>query len=231
MPFFDGLFDGAIYLAQPNDPATAAPGAENPFDSLVAVYLVAKLPVRGVLIQVAGKIAPNPTTGNLVATFDGLPQLAYTDLEMTFRPGQRAFLITPPRCGAPATRIQMTPWAVGPAEASASTPSAIETGVENGPCPTAAVPPFTPGAVAGGVNSNVGSYTPYFIHLSRGDAEQEITSYSRTKRGYAETASPSCPEASQVGRTLRATGSAPPSPTLPAGSTSPVHTTGSRSRW
>ena len=40
------------------------------------------------------------------------------------------------------------------------------------------MPPFAPGAVAGGVNANVGSYTPYYVHLSRKDTEQEITSYS-----------------------------------------------------
>ena len=80
--------------------------------------------------------------------------------------------------------------------------------------------------MAGGVNSNVGSYTPYFVHLSRKDTEQEITSYSlvlpkgitgklagipfcpeaaieaaRSPQGFDETASPSCPAASQVGRT------------------------------
>ena len=35
---------GAIFLAEPDDPATAAAGAENPFDSLLALYLVAKSP-------------------------------------------------------------------------------------------------------------------------------------------------------------------------------------------
>jgi len=76
------------------------------------------------------------------------------------------------------------------------------------------------------VNANVGSYTPYYVHLSREDTEQEITSYSlvlpkgitgkiagipfcpdaaieaaRHRLGVDETASPSCPAASQVGRT------------------------------
>ena len=82
-------------------------------------------------------------------------------------------------------------------------------------------------AITGGVNSNVNSYTPYFVRISRKDTEQEITSYSldlpkgitgklagipfcpeaaiaaaRVRRGFDETAAPSCPQASQVGRTL-----------------------------
>jgi hypothetical protein len=232
-PLFDGFFDGAIYLAQPDNPATGASGAENPFDSLIAVYLIAKHPDRGVLIKVAGKVEPNLSTGNLTATFDGLPQLPYTDLQVNFRPGQRAFLVSPAFCGAATTQIQMTAWANS---TTTNTPSnsTVDSGIDNGPCPTGATPPFSPEAVTGGVNSNVGSYTPYFIRLSRKDTEQEITSYSlelpkgitgklagipfcpeaaiaaaRTRQGFDETANPSCPTASQVGRTLTGYGVGP----------------------
>ncbi len=108
-PLFSGILDGAIYLAQPDDPATSTPGAENPFDTLVAVYLVARLQERGVLVKLAGKIVPDPGTGTLTATFDGLPELPYTNLNLTFRTGQRAFLITPPACGAATTQDRDDP--------------------------------------------------------------------------------------------------------------------------
>lgn len=226
-PLFEGEWlEGAVYLAAPDEPTTATPGAENPFDSLLALYLVTKLPRRGLLVKVAGRIVAEPTTGNLTAVFDGLPQLPYTDLELNLRPGQRAFLVSPPACGAAISQVQLTPWALGPPDADVSTPSQIETGFDNGPCPTGATLPFAPDAVTGGVNAHVGAYTPYFVRLSRKDNEQEITSYSlilpkgitgklagipfcpeaaiaaaRAKRGFAETANPSCPQASQVGRT------------------------------
>jgi hypothetical protein len=225
-PLFDDWFEGAIYLAQPDHPATAAPGAENPFDSLVAVYLIAKHPERGVLIKVAGKIVPDLGTGDLTAIFDNLPQLPYTDLELNFRAGQRSFLISPAACGTATTGSQMTPWSGTPGKVIL-TSAPITTGIGGGPCPPPGAPPFAPEAIAGGVNSNVGSYTPYFIRLSRKDTEQEITSYSlvlpkgitgklagipfcpdaaieaaRTRQGAEETADPSCPAASQVGRTL-----------------------------
>ena len=224
-PFFDGLLDGAIYLAQPDDPATGAPGAENPFDSLIAVYLVAKLPERGVLVKVAGKIVADPVSGQLTATFDGLPQLPYTDLDLDFRAGQRAFLVTPATCGVATTHIDLFPW-TATTHAVATTTSPISAGINGGPCPSG-TPPFAPGVVAGGFNSNVNSYTPYSVHLKRKDDEQEITSYSlvlpkgitgklagipfcpeaaiaaaRNRRGTAETAHPSCPGASRVGRTV-----------------------------
>jgi hypothetical protein len=223
-PLFDGIVDGSIYLAAPY---------ENPFGSLVAVYLVAKLPERGVLVKLAGRIEPDLGTGNLVATFDGLPQLPYTDLDLTFRTGQRAFLITPPACGAAVTTTDSSPWALalspGHTTTSPFTPvrtttaTQITSGIGGGPCPQGA-PPFDPAVVAGGVNSNVNSYTPYFIHIARQDTEQELTSYSlvlpegitgklagipfcpdaaieaaRARRGVAEEQSPSCPAASEVG--------------------------------
>lgn len=210
-------FNGAMYLATPYD---------NPFNSLVAVYLVAKLPQRGIQVKLAGRIDPDPITGDLVATFDSLPQIPYSDLEMTFRAGQRSFLMTPSSCGPAVTSVTMTPWAEGVIPHTDSNGSVIESGVEGGPCLSGRTPPFSPTAVAGGVNSSVGSYTPYFIHLTRKDSEQEITSYSlvlpkgvagklagipfcsdaaiaaaRSRSGTEETLSPSCPATSRVGGT------------------------------
>jgi DNA-binding beta-propeller fold protein YncE len=229
VPFYQGFLDGSIYLAEPDNQATSAPGAENPFDSLVAAYLVAKSAQRGILVRVAGEIVTDPTTGNLVASFDRLPQLPYTDVDVDFHPGQRSILVSPPACGLAASRIQVTPWAgtaSAPLASVESTNWPIESGIDGGRCPDGRTPPFAPGAVTGGVNSNVGSYTPYFVHLIRKDNEQEITSYSltlpkgitgrlagipfcpdaaiaaaRAKQGFEEIADPSCPAASQVGRT------------------------------
>lgn len=224
---FDGTFEGTIYLATPDDPRTFAPGAENPFDSLVAVYLVAKLPARGVEVKLPGLISPDPQTGNLVAIFDGLPQIPYTQLDVNFRTGQRSFLITPPACGPARTEIEISAWAAELPPSRSTSVSPINTGVGAGPCPPPGVPPFAPDAVAGALNSSTNYYTPFFVHLTRRDTEQEITSYSlnlpkgitgklagipfcpepaiaaaRANLGYAETAAPSCPAASQVGRTL-----------------------------
>jgi hypothetical protein len=226
-PLYREWIDGGIYLAQGDDPRTSAPGAENPFDALIAVYLIAKSPERGILVKVAGQIDPDQQSGSLSASFDSLPQLPYTDLEVNFRSGQRAPLITPPFCGQAKSLIALSPWSVGLKALSASNSSEIKTGIEAGPCPSGDTPPFAPDAIAGGVNSNVNSYTPYFVHLIRKDTEQEITSYSldlpkgivgklagipfctdqaiaaaRANRGVSETNNPSCPAASQVGRTL-----------------------------
>jgi hypothetical protein len=224
-PLFDDVMNGAVYLAEPDDPATAAPGTENPFDSLIAIYLLAKAPQRGVMVKLAGKLVPNPVDGTLTATFDGLPQIPYTELEIAFRSGQRSFLITPPRCGYVPTQMEILPWG-NALPYNALSYTLLKTGIGGGPCPSG-TPPFAPGVTSGAVNSNVNAFTPYFVRISRQDQEQEITSFSlvlpkgvtgklagvarcseaaiaaaRTRRGFAEAANPSCPAASQVGRTL-----------------------------
>ncbi len=215
LPYYTKRLRGAIYLAQPH---------QNPFGSLLAVYLVAKSADRGILIEAPGRLSPDGE-GTITATFDNLPQLPYSDLEVNFRSGQRAPLVSPPHCGNAASKLILTPWASEVPDRVLDTNSPIEQGSESGPCP-AGTPPFAPEALAGGVNANVGSYTPYYVKLSRRDTEQEITSYSlilpkgitgklagvpfcpeaaieaaRHTSGFAETANPSCPAASQVGRT------------------------------
>jgi hypothetical protein len=215
-PLFTGRLEGAVYLATPY---------ANPLGSLVAIYLVARLPERGIVVKMPGRLSPDPGTGNLTATFAPLPQLPYTDLTMSFRAGQRSLLVTPASCGTATARSEAVPWAGTPSFITLSQ-SPITAGVGGGACPPpAGPPPFAPGVIAGGVNSNVNSYTPYFIHIARQDTEQEITSYSlvlpegitgklagipfcpeaaieaaRRNSGDAEEHGPSCPAASEIGR-------------------------------
>ena len=217
LPYFQNELRGSIYLAKPR---------ENPFGSLLAIYLIAKSADRGLLIKVPAELIPDPGDGTLTAIVDDLPQLPYTNLEVNLRSGQRAPLISPAHCGAATSTQTLSPWASGVSDLVLPTDSQITSGVDQGPCP-AGTPPFAPDAVAGGVNANVNSYTPYYVNLIRQDDEQEITSYSlilpkgitgklagipfcgegaiaaaRSNGGFAEAERPSCPEASRVGRTL-----------------------------
>ena len=169
---------------------------------------------RGILVKIAGRIGADPATGNLTAGFEDLPQLPYTSLQVNLRSGQRAPLVTPAACGPAASRIELDPWAEGLTAVHASTAWQIESGVAGGPCP-ADPPPFSPGAVAGAVNSNAGSYTPYFVHLTRADGEQEITSYSLVlPRGItAKLAGVAyCPDAAIAAARRRTGGPSPPLP-------------------
>ena len=223
-PLFEGEVKGGLFLAEPDDPEQA--GEENPFDSLIALYMVAKAPERGVMIRLAGKTVADPRSGRLTTTFDGLPQLPYSSFNVHFRDGQRTPLATPASCGTYSTKVTLTPWLDPGAQPTYDSLFQLKTGIGGGSCPSG-TPPFHPGAVNGTLNRAAGAYTPFYLHLTRSDEQQEITSYSATfppgllgklkgvpycpeaaleaarrNSGFAETADPSCPEASKIGKTF-----------------------------
>jgi hypothetical protein len=208
---------GAIYIATPY---------ENPFGSLLAIYLVARDSNGGFLITASGTLDPDPSSGTITARLTSLPQLPYAELEVNFRAGQRAPLVSPSTCGPAVTAVELVPYADGAPVSRTSTVSNITAGAGGGACPAGA-PPFDPQIVAGSLNSNVGSYSAFYLRMSRGDVDQEITSYSavlpkgitgrlagipfcseaaiaaaRARSGQAEQADPSCPEESEVGKVM-----------------------------
>ncbi|HVY95890.1 MAG TPA: hypothetical protein VHA54_02910 [Solirubrobacterales bacterium] len=221
--------EGSLFLAQTDDPRTPEPGAENPFDSLLAMYIVARVPARGIIVSAVGKVEPDPRTGQLVTTFDDLPPLPFSKFTLNFREGARAPLSTPRTCGTYAINADLTPWsAMSSADvAKVQSSFSIVSGVDSGSCPAGGNPPFHPGLLAGTLSNSAGSYSPFNLRLTRRDGEQEFTHFSiklppgisgklagipfcpdaaieaaRSKTGTAELESPSCPQSSEVGRTL-----------------------------
>ena len=215
-PLFAEPLLGSLFLAAP---------FENPFGSLLGLYVVAKAPERGVLVKVGGELQADPGSGRLVATFDGLPQLPYSHFDVHFREGQRSPLVSPPSCGAYTAAVELTPWLEAATSLDETSTLQIAHGPEGSGCP-AGTPPFHPGAAAGSLNSNAGSYSPFYLRLSRADTEGEFTSYSAQlppgllgriagipfcpeaaiaaaahESGFAEQQRPSCPAASEIGHT------------------------------
>lgn len=222
---------GSLYLGQPDDPATTTPGAENPFDSLVSVYLVARVVERGVVIKSAGRVDLDPKTGQITTTFDDLPQLPFSSFKLHFREGGRAPLVTPASCGEKATTAELYPYSDPHQPTELTSTSVISAGVGDGPCPAGGLPPFKPGLIAGTINNAAGAYSPFYTRIFRSDDEQEITNFSiklppgvvaklagvppcsdaaiaaakareHIGGGAEEQAAPSCPAASEIGRTL-----------------------------
>jgi hypothetical protein len=223
-PLFVKPIAGSLFIAAP---------FQNPFGTLLAVYLVAKDSPRGILVKVAGRLDADPASGRLVASFDNLPQLPYTNLKIHFREGQRSPLATPGACGAYSTGIELAPWRAPTTLRHTDSPLRIAAGIGGGPCPSG-LAPFAPAVQAGTLNSQAGAYTPFYLHLTRTDVEQEITSYSTTlppgllgriagipfcpeaaiaaakaRGGFEEAAHPSCPAASEIGHTVAGYGLGP----------------------
>lgn len=219
-PLLASPVDGAVFIAQPYENLFSEPG--HPNGSLTALYIVAKNPVSGVLVKLAGRVDRDPLTGQLTTVFQDNPQLPFAHFNLHFREGQQAPLITPPTCGAYTTQALLTPWSEPLATLTNTSTFTITQGPGGGACPSG-IPPFSPQIVAGTTSNAAGGFTPFYLRLSRGDGESEITSFStllppgmtgiltgipfcsdeaialaQAKSGTQEKAEPSCP-ASQLG--------------------------------
>jgi hypothetical protein len=223
-PVLDRDAVGSLYLAKPY---------ENRFGALLAVYLVLKVPDRGVLVKLAGEISPDPRTGQLVTVFDDVPQLPASSVDLTFREGARAPLITPPRCGSYDVVSRLTSWARPNEPVTRSNTFQISSGPDRGACPSDSS--FTPGFTAGTESNTAGSFSPFDMRLTRADADQDLTKFSSVlppglaaklagvercsdasiaqargrsgpREGALELASPSCPPNSKIGEVLAGAG-------------------------
>ncbi|MGA9877066.1 MAG: hypothetical protein WBQ21_14790 [Solirubrobacteraceae bacterium] len=210
---------GSVYIATPYD---------NPFHSLLAVYMVARIPNRGVVVRSAGEVRADPLTGRLTTVFEDLPQLPFNTFTLSFHQGATSPLVSPPACGTYTATAELTPWSDPSQVLTDISPSfEILAGFNGGACPVGGIPPFDPGLIAGTADNDAGSYSPFDLRITRGDGEQEITGFAsqlppgltadltgvpfcseadialaRGKSGAQEEAEPSCPAASQIGHTL-----------------------------
>jgi hypothetical protein len=221
-PLLEAPVDGTIYLAAQE---------ENPFHSLIGLYLVVNDPRTGIVLKLPGQVTPDLSSGQLTATFDDNPQLPFESLTLHFRGGgPRSELSTPDVCGHYETTGSLTPWSAPESGPAAQIKEAGFT-VTGGCAPSAVSRPFSPSFEAGTTRPSAGSYSPLVIKVNRSDGEQELTSLdftlpqglignlasvpycsdaaieaARSKSGRDEKANPSCPATSQIGTVDTAAG-------------------------
>jgi len=218
IPAIDHPLKGGVYVATPH---------ENPFDSLLALYIAVEDPRSGVVVKLAGEVEADPVTGQLTTTFAEAPQQPFDDFKLDFFGGPAAALRTPPTCGTYSTTSTMRPWSA-PESGPPATPSdtyAISKAPGGGACADSeAALPHAPGFDAGTIAPIARAFTPFVINLRREDGSQEFGSLTVTpppgllgklagipycpegallaaqlKSGTQEKADPSCPAASRVG--------------------------------
>jgi hypothetical protein len=227
-PAVDHPLPGSVYLAKQG---------ENPFGSLIAIYIAVDDPQTGVVVKLAGKVSLDPTTGQLTTTVPGSPQVPFEDFKLRFFEGARAPLRTPAACGTHTTTTSLTPW-TAPASGPDATPSdsfQTTTAPGGGTCPTSAAQlPNNPSFEAGSESPIAGSYTPFIVKLARQDGSQELKGLNLTlppgmaakfagvaecsdaaiasaeaKTGKQEQAAASCPASSHLGTVTVGAGAGP----------------------
>ncbi|HKF83365.1 MAG TPA: hypothetical protein VKB23_10450 [Solirubrobacterales bacterium] len=210
-PLFEAPLTGSVYVARPDDRVTSRRGAENPFDSLLALYLVVKSPERGVLVTQAVKVEPDSGTGQLAIRLEEMPQLPISHLELHFREGPRSPLRNPATCGRYANRYQLAPWS-GASPVDATVDFTIDHGC--------AAEEFAPHLTAGTVHRRAGAASPFVIDIGRRDREENLSKVTLVlPRGLsakfagvrfcpdAQAAGGKCPATSRLGSAHVAVGS------------------------
>jgi uncharacterized repeat protein (TIGR01451 family) len=158
---------GSIYLAKPFD---------NPFGSLIAVYVAIEDEKTGIVAKLAGEAQLNPATGQITTHFNENPELPLEDVRAHLFGGPRGALVTPPACGKYTTTASLTPWSAPEGkDAVAKDSFKVTTAPGGGSCPTAeAQLPHAPKLVAGTLSPQAGKYSPMSFRLSRQDGSQRL---------------------------------------------------------
>ncbi len=209
-PLLDTPLTGSVYVARQG---------ENPFGSLLAIYVTAK--ADGALIKLAGHVQADPATGQLTATFDENPQLPFSDLTLNFFGGPRAALVTPRACGSYTPVAQFTGWN-GAVVTPQIQPFQIKSGCD--------APGFSPSFVAGTANNPAGSFSPFITTITRPDGDQPLGGISvKPPPGLlgmlsqvplcteAQAAQAACPAASLIGHVTAMAGPGPDPVTVNGG--------------
>jgi hypothetical protein len=163
-PLLGQPIKGSIFLAKQ---------AENPFHSLIAIFLVGE--TQGVRVKLPGEVALDPTSGRLVTTFDKTPQVPFSDFKLNFFGGPSAVLATPATCGSQASSAVLTPWSANGDVTGASSVT-VSSGANGQPC--AATPgarPFALGFEGGSLSNIAAAYSPFSFKVTRPDGAQELS--------------------------------------------------------
>ncbi|MGH2853055.1 MAG: hypothetical protein ACRDLF_02540 [Solirubrobacteraceae bacterium] len=178
-PLLEKPLEGQVFVGQPEcgvGGLCTSTDAEQ--GHLFRLFVQVRLPERGVVVKLAGKVSANTTTGRLEATFTEQPQLPFSELILTLKSGARAPLANPQACGTATTTTDLTPWSApglgglsgtepieGTPDAAPSSSFTVDWDGKGGACP--ATLPFNPSFVAQSASSAAGEYSPLSVAFGR----------------------------------------------------------------
>ena len=162
---------GWVYLATP---APNGEPAQNPFDSLIALYIVAENETLGLRVKLAGQGELNEQTGQITTSFKTTPQVPFEDLKLQLFGGPRGPLTTPQSCGGYTATSSFTSWSGAEARPQAQPSFQITAGPDGGACPAGQLP-FAPIFQAGSAGNQAGAFTSFTLQLDNPDGDQALS--------------------------------------------------------
>lgn len=206
-PLLRKPLQGDVYIMQSNPPE---------------IELLLTAEGEGVNLKLVGHVHLHESTGQLTSTFSNTPELPFTNLRLSFSGGAQAALATPTSCGTYTTTSDFTPWSTPyVSDVFPSSSFEITSGSGAAPCPSSPLP-FAPQLSAGSTTDQAGGFTDFSLLLQAPDDQQRIQRLRfKTPEGLlgmiskiqlctnAQAEADACPQASQIGHTVVASGPGP----------------------
>jgi hypothetical protein len=216
-PLPSGSLTGNVYLGKQlgRDPASG---------NLYRVFLNVVSERYGVDVRLVGNVSANPKTGQLTTNFKQNPQVPFTSAAVKFD-GAKNLLTSPPTCGPNAASHAMTSWSGSPDKGPVEKGFTLTKAPGGGKCAVKmADRPFAPGFTARPGTDAAKTYTPFSVHITRPQGQQELKGVDFTlppgataklkgvrycpkeaianaegRSGVGERKDPSCPDGSRIG--------------------------------
>ncbi len=215
-PALDDSLQGSLYFGEPK------PGDQ------YRVFMI--FDGVGIHAKLFASVKPDPQTGQLTMSVEGLPQVPFEEFDLHLFASDRGLLATPTRCTIYRADSTLTPWNAALSPQHASPFFGLTSGSSGTQCP-GEIRPFHPRLVAGTANPLAGDFSSFTLKLDRDDGDQFLGDLNFTMPygftgalrgigycpeaaivaasqglGKAEQANPSCPSSSQIGTTNVAAG-------------------------
>jgi hypothetical protein len=186
----------------------------------------------GTNVKIVGSAHLNPVTGQVVTTFQDLPQTPFQEFNLHFFGSERGLFATPTQCGTYPVHSLFQPWAAELSDQTSTQFFDIGSGPGGTLCPNGARP-FSPAIESGVEDNTAGKHSPLLLQIRRADGEETLAGatvqappglsarlkgvpycpqsaiaalQSGAVRGVAEQAAPACPAASQIGTAVAGAG-------------------------
>ncbi|MHB8492131.1 MAG: hypothetical protein ACYDA6_07990, partial [Solirubrobacteraceae bacterium] len=168
-PLLPAPLTGSIYIGQP---LSQKPESGEEY----RLFVVAEDAADNVSVRLIGKLAANPETGQLTATFANTPPLPWAELKLSFNGGAHAPLASPESCGVASTTSSLS--ASTGASATPSSTYTVDWNGEGGSCPSGE--PFSPALGTSLPSSAAGAFDPVTFSITSQDQQQNLGSLSAT---------------------------------------------------
>jgi hypothetical protein len=176
-------------------------------------------------VKLKGTISLDHTTGQIVTTFENLPQSPLQEFTLHLFGSERGVFGTPTRCGSYPVEAEFVPWDSALPNQTSTSFFSVDSGPGGSPCPGPARP-FHPVVHGGSSNNTAGVYSPFSLQVERSDGDQNLTGVTVVApkgilaslrgipycpeaaiarladpvyKGLSELAASACPAASRVG--------------------------------